>query len=284
MVAPTVRQQRLAAELRRLREQAGYTGDEAAQEMGWSPAKISRLETAKSRTQPVDVRRLLAFYRINGERHTALMTLADEARKRGWWEEYSDLPGDYSTYIGLEDEADSAAHSDTLVVPGLLQTEDYALEIVKGWNAIATITPQEIERRVDVRMRRQQVLFRPDPLTMSIILDESVLARRHGSPATMRKQLERLLEFTDLPTISLQILPLAALHTIVADSFIILAFSPIHDVVFPDVVHVEGIIASHKQDESATHMYRLAHEHLAAQALDLQASRDLVLRTIRELW
>jgi transcriptional regulator with XRE-family HTH domain len=284
MAAPTVRQQRLAAELRRLREQAGYTGDEAAREMGWSPAKISRVETAKSGTQPVDVRRLLDFYQINGDRHVALMALAVEARKRGWWEEYSDLPGDYSTYIGLEDEADSADHWDSLVVPGLLQTEDYAFEIVKGWNTIATITPQEIERRVDVRMRRQQVLFRPEPLKMSIILDESVLARRHGSPATMRKQLERLLEFTDLPTISLQILPLAALHTIVADSFIILGFSPIHDVVFPDVVHLESIIASHKQDESATHMYRLAHEHLAAHALDIEASRDLVLSTIRELW
>ncbi|REE98175.1 helix-turn-helix domain-containing protein [Thermomonospora umbrina] len=283
--APTVRMRRLGAELRRLREERGLTGDGVAETLGWSPSKVSRVENARIGTRVSDVHRLLELYKVDVSHVGEVLALAEEAGRRGWWAQYSDIPADYAAFVALEDEADSALQCESQVMPGLLQTEDYARHVIQGWNAIATITPQAIARRVEVRMRRQELLTRPGPLNLSVVLDESVLLRRVGDRATMRGQLSRLLDTALLPNVDVRILPFDALHQpIVGESFILLEFSPAYDVTFPDVVHTESLTATQSQHESVTHSYRLAWESLSRQTLDDEESLERIAQIARERW
>jgi transcriptional regulator with XRE-family HTH domain len=280
---PTVRHRRLAAELRRLREQCGLTGDEVAERLTWSTAKVSRLENARTGARPEDVRRLLELYEVNGPRQGELIELAAGATQRGWWEDFTGIPPDYATYIALEADAVACRSWDTQVIPGLLQTEAYAREIIAAWNVVDTVPPAEIERRVQVRLRRQELLHGPAPLELSVVLDEAVLHRLIGDASIMRAQLDHLFEVTRLPNVSLCVLPLNKAHSLIAESFILMEFSPAHDVTFPDVVHVESLTASHFEDETVTHMYRLTFNELAAQALGRDESRD-VIAAARDRW
>ncbi|GAA1811255.1 helix-turn-helix transcriptional regulator [Actinomadura chokoriensis] len=270
---PSVRQRRLAAELRRLRERRGLTGDEVADRLGWSTAKVSRIENARTGAKIDDVRRLLELYEIDGPRHADLISLAQDAAQRGWWEEYRDLPSPLADFIALESEATAAREWGSTVFPGLLQTENYARHVIGGWSDLATLPPQELERRLDVRMRRRELLDGPRPLELSAVLDEAVLQRLIGDQKVMREQLEHLYRMTGLPNVTVQILPLGIAHSVLAESFILLEFSPVHDILFPDIVHVESLTISHFADEAVTYMYRLAYSSLAGQALDADESR-----------
>lgn len=270
---PSVRQRRLAAELRRLRERRGLTGDEVADRLGWSTAKVSRIENARTGAKTGDVRRLLDLYEVDGPRHADLISLAQDAAQRGWWEEYRDLPSPLADFIALESEATAAREWGSTVLPGLLQTESYARHVIGGWSDLATLPPQELERRLDVRMRRRGLLDGPRPLELSAVLDEAVLQRLIGDQKVMREQLEHLYQMTELPNVSVQILPLGIAHSVLAESFILLEFSPVHDILFPDIVHVESLTISHFADEAVTYMYRLAYSSLAGQALDADESR-----------
>ncbi|SEG33574.1 Helix-turn-helix domain-containing protein [Thermomonospora echinospora] len=282
---PTVRQRRLGAELRRLREERSLTGDGVAELLGWSPSKVSRIENARIGARVSDIRLLLELYEVDGSHLREVLALAEEAGQRGWWAQYSDLPAEYAAFIALEDEADAALQCESQVIPGLLQTERYARHVIRGWNTIATITPQAIERRVEVRMRRQELLTRPNPLRLSVVLDEAVLLRRVGDHATMHEQLNRLLELAALPSLRLRVLPLDGPHQpIVGESFILLEFSPAYDVTFPDVVHTESLTATQSQHESVTHSYRLAWESLAGQTLGNEESLERISRIARERW
>lgn len=270
---PSVRQRRLAAELRRLRERRGLTGDEVAERLTWSTAKVSRIENARTGAKISDVRRLLDLYEIDGARHEDLISLAHDAAQRGWWEEYRDLPSPLADFIALESEASAIREWGSTVFPGLLQTEDYARHVIGGWSDLATLPPQELERRLDVRMRRRELLDGPHPVELSAVLDEAVLQRRIGDRKVMREQLEHLYRMTELPHVTVQILPLGIAHSVLAESFILLEFSPVHDILFPDIVHVESLTISHFADEAVTYMYRLAYSSLAGQALDADESR-----------
>ncbi|RKS76146.1 helix-turn-helix protein [Actinomadura pelletieri DSM 43383] len=280
---PSVRQRRLAAELRRLRERRGLTGDEVAERLAWSTAKVSRIENARTGAKIGDVRRLLDVYEIDGGRREDLVSLAHDAARRGWWEEYRDLPSPLADYIALEAEATAVREWGSTVFPGLLQTENYARIVIDGWSDLATLPPQELERRLDVRMRRREVLQRPRPLELSVVLDEAVLQRRIGDRNVMREQLEHLCRMADLPNVTVQILPLNAAHSVLAESFILLQFSPVHDIVFPDIVHTESLTISHFAEEAVTHMYTLAYQSLAGQALDPADSRRRILEA-RDAW
>ncbi|HEX2313904.1 MAG TPA: helix-turn-helix transcriptional regulator [Thermomonospora sp.] len=283
--APTVRMRRLGAELRRLREERGLTGDGVAETLGWSPSKVSRVENARIGARVSDVRLLLDLYEVGASRAAEVLALAEEAGRRGWWAAYADLPAEYAAFVALEDEADTALQCESQVIPGLLQTEDYARHVIQGWNTIATITPQAIARRVEVRMRRQELLTRPGPLKLSVVLDEAVLLRRVGDRTTMYDQLNRLLDAAMLPNVEIRVLPLDALHQpIVGESFILLQFSPAYDVTFPDVVHTESLTATQSQHESVTHSYRLAWESLSRQTLDDEESLERIARIARERW
>lgn len=280
---PSVRQRRLAAELRRLREQKGYTGDDVADSLSWSTAKVSRIENARTGAKITDVHRLLDLYEIDGSRRDDLIALAHDAAEKGWWEDYRDLPGPYSDFIALEAEATALREWDSTVLAGLLQTEGYARHVIGGWSDLATLPPQELERRVEVRMRRQELLTGPDPLELSVVLDEAVLMRRVGDRKVMYGQLEHLCRLAELPHINLQVLPLSVTHSVLTESFILLEFSPVHDITFPDIVHTESLTISHLVDEAVTFMYRLAYTSLASQALSTAESRRRIVE-LRDEW
>lgn len=280
---PSVRQRRLAAELRRLRERRGFTGDEVAERLSWSTAKVSRIENARTGAKISDVRRLLDLYDVDGARHEDLISLAHDAAQRGWWEDYRDLPSPLADFIALESEATALREWGNAVFPGLLQTENYARHVIGGWSDLATLPPQELERRLDVRMRRRELLDGPAPLELSAVLDEAVLLRRIGDQKVMREQLEHLCRMTERPNVTVQILPLGIAHSVLAESFILLEFSPVHDIVFPDIVHTESLTISHFADEAVTYMYRLAYSSMAGQALDAEESRRRIAEA-KDAW
>ncbi|MEV4001056.1 helix-turn-helix transcriptional regulator [Actinomadura sp. NPDC049753] len=280
---PSVRQRRLAAELRRLRERRGLTGDEVAERLAWSTAKVSRIENARTGAKIGDVRRLLDLYEIDGARHDDLIALAHDAAQRGWWEDYRDLPSPLADFIALESEATAAREWGSTVIPGLLQSESYARNVIGGWSDLATLPPQELERRLDVRMRRRELLDGPTPLELSAIIDEAVLRRRIGDHKVMREQLDHLYQMTERPNVTVQILPLDIAHSVLAESFILLEFSSVHDITFPDIVHTESLTISHFADEAVTYMYRLAYSSLSRQALDAAESRRRIAE-VKEAW
>ncbi|WP_030175982.1 helix-turn-helix domain-containing protein [Spirillospora albida] len=280
---PSVRQRRLAAELRRLRERGNLTGDDVAFQLKWSTAKVSRIENARTAVKINDVRRLLDLYAVTGPHRDEIIALAHDAAERGWWEEYRDLVGGYPAYIALEAEAGSIRQWESHNMPGLLQTHDYARATILGWNAISATPPREIDRRVEVRLRRQRILMGDRPTDLSVVVDESVLHRRVGDAAVMRAQLRHLLDVSQRDNVHLRILRLDGDHPIMEGSFTLLEFPPVHDVIFPDMVHTESLTVSHFEDEMTTHLYRLAYESLARAALSHEDSRELISATLR-IW
>src|SRR5579863_5267633 len=212
--SPTVRRCRLAAELRGSRESKSKSGDAVAAALKSSPSKISRYERARTGLRPREVERLLDYYQITGARRALLLTLAEDAAQKGWWEEFGDsLSEDYQQFIGLEHEATSMAIWHVDVVTGLLQTEAYARHIISSYSRVEPIAPGMIGRLVRVRMQRQQVLDR-DGLQLSVVLDESVLRRRIGDDAVMHEQLQRLAQEADRPNLRMQVLPLDVQHRV----------------------------------------------------------------------
>lgn len=215
---------RLAAELRRLREERGLTGDSVARALGWSASKVSRIEAAKTGVTPADVGRLLRHYRVRGAERKVLLSLAGDAARRGWWDELGDTVSDgHRQLIGMEHEAVTIASWHVDVVPWLLQTGAYARCVISGRDRVEPVAPAQVDRLVRVTLRRQQVLDR-DRLRASIVLDESVLLRRIGTAAVMREQLQQLAEECDRDNLALRVLPLDARHVVACESFTLLGF------------------------------------------------------------
>jgi transcriptional regulator with XRE-family HTH domain len=282
--SPTVRRRRLAAELRLLRERSKQLGDDVAQAVGWSPAKLSRYELGRTGLKPSEVERLLDFYEVVGPQRDQLLTLAYDATQRGWWEDYADVLSDeYLTFIGLEAEATSVSHWQLGVVPGLLQTEQYARQLLLGYQRVMPIPPGVIERRVKVRMIRQEALTRDPPLELTVVIDESVLMRRVGSKTVMHDQLLRLAQVMELPNVTLRILPLALEGALVAGSFLIFRFHRgTEEAMLHDVVSTENLKSDlYVEGEADTYEHRLAFEGLAAESLAPTQSRKLILRTVK---
>jgi transcriptional regulator with XRE-family HTH domain len=276
--SPIVRRRRLAAELRRLRERADLTGDFVADRMGWSASKVSRIENAHTSPRPTEIQNLLALYGIEGTYADELMALAQEAKRKGWWKAYSDaLPGPHARFIGLEAEAAATSIWCPEVVSGLLQAEDYARTVIR--TADGTASPGEIERRVEARMVRQRLLHRDPPFELSAVIDESVLMRRIGSGPVMVRQLNRLLELSQYPHLSLQVLPLDGPHPVVAGGFILLQFGAVHEVAYHDVAYIEHVTDSvYIEGERDTFQYQNGFKRLSEAALDQQESRERMIR------
>jgi transcriptional regulator with XRE-family HTH domain len=284
--SPTVRQRRIAAELRRLREESGKTAEAVADVLGWSKAKISRYELARSGLKPSDVEKLLDVYGVRGEHREQLLALAEEATQRGWWEAYSDiLTEEHLAFIALEAEATTVLQWQINVVPGLLQTEDYARHVFLGYQSVRAKPPALIERRVQTRLIRQRVLSRDQPLKLAVIIDESVLRRQRGDHAVMYAQLHHLAEASRLPNVTLQVLPLDEPRGLALDSFIILHFGKAYDTQLHDVVSTESLTNYfYIEGETDTYEFRLAFEQLARESLAPDESRELILRTAQERW
>ena len=179
-------------ELKRLRDAAGLSQEVVAERLDWHPTKVMRIETGRTSPHPNDVRLMVELYGMTDrEQVTALVKLARDARQRGWRYSYRDiLLNRYDFFIGLESEAASIRWFELAMIPGLLQTGDYARALIRGDSP--ELGHEEVERRVEVRMTRQQVLARDDRPQLWAILDEAVIRRVVGGPTVMRAQLEHL--------------------------------------------------------------------------------------------
>jgi len=285
--SPTVRRRRLAAELRAIRETRGKSGDVVAAALRWSPSKISRYELARTGLKPREVEKLLDYYGITGSRRALLLTLAEDAAQKGWWEDYTDfLSHDYQQFIGLEHEATSMAIWHVEVVAGLFQTEAYARHIIGSYNQVEPIAPGMVERLVKVRMQRQRVLTREPRLQLSVVLDESVLRRRVGNEIVMYEQLRRLAHEADRPNVTLRILPLDVQHSVFGESFVIFSFGSDDDAAaMQDVVSAEHLRADFSvEGERDTYLHRIAFQMLVNASLDPASSKALIIETADSYW
>jgi hypothetical protein len=236
---PTVLRILLGTQLRRLREAAGISRESAGWQIRASESKISRMELGRVGFKERDIADLLTLFGVEDTRErTALLALAREANMPGWWHRYGDvLPGWFQSYVGLEAAATRIRTYEIQFVPGLLQTEDYARAVARLGHQGAG--PAEIERRVHVRMERQQILNRPNPPQVWAVLDDAVLRRPIGGVKVMRAQLEALVEAAARPNLTLQVVPFGAGgHAAVGGSFTILRFD---DSDLPDVVYTEQL-------------------------------------------
>ncbi|MEV5979096.1 helix-turn-helix transcriptional regulator [Streptomyces sp. NPDC052114] len=278
-VNPTVRRRRLGQELRRLRELKGMTAEEVAERLLVSQSKISRLENGRRSISQRDVRDLCGVYEVEDHRIVdSLMQMAKDSRQQGWWHSFGDIP--YSVYIGLETDAASLRVYDPQVVPGLLQTRAYAEALITG--ALPETTPTDIEKRVQVRMRRQDRIAAPDnPLRLWTVLDESALRRVVGSRHLMRDQLEHLVEQSQLPHVTVQVIPFEmGAHPGLNGQYAILEFPDAAD---SSVVYIEGVTSDlYLEKANDVQQYSVMYEHLRAQALNVEQSRQLVADIAKE--
>ncbi|MFJ3244135.1 helix-turn-helix domain-containing protein [Streptomyces sp. NPDC094154] len=279
-VRTTTRRRQLGAMLRKLRARKGMTLEEAGQLVGVSKATVSRYETQAGPVKWIVVDALCREYGASDSEREAVVRLAKDAKQQGWWSSFADsIPESMNLLLTLEDEAVREDHFSCVYVPGLLQTRAYSTALQKA-NEIP-LQPSEIERLVDIRMKRQEILNRPKPPRLWAILDESVIRRVVGSPEAMKEQLGRLLEANESPHITLQVLPFSkGAHSAALGSFVILGGTESAlDVVYVDF-HA-GSLFLEKDEE--LERYRLAFEYLRAQALDMEASSALIHRARKEL-
>jgi hypothetical protein len=259
-----------------------------AKALAWSPAKISRYELGQTSFPLEEVGRLLDYYEVTEPRRSLLLSLAADAHERGWWQDYADvLHAGYMEFIGLEAEAVSSAEWQTESVPGLLQTEDYAREVIRAYQGVVRIPPGHVERRTRVRMIRQQVLTQRDPpLQLSAVMDESVLLRKVGTREVMFAQLQHLARIAELPNIELRILPLQRETSLMADPFIVLGFGDQHESSeIGDVVSTESQSTElYIEGERDTYLYRLIFQAFVDASLPPGQSGELMLDTARRVW
>jgi transcriptional regulator with XRE-family HTH domain len=277
---------RLAAELRRLREDAGLTGEEASQRLGWSGSKLSRIELHRIGVKQADLREILALYGVDDSHRDELLALARESKQKGRPQKAAARFPQVAPYISAEAEAESVWNWEPQVVPGLLQTPDYARAVRQLWQGMFPGPPSEADRWAEARLLRQQVLTRDPPLDLSVIIEESVLSRRFGDRAVMRQQLEHLVEASELPNVEVRIYPLNGEHpSLATGAFSYMQFPQVHDVPLQDIVSVEHLEGtSEVEDEELTYMYRVAFEYLKGQAHDPARSRSLISTAAVELW
>ncbi|GAA2395576.1 helix-turn-helix domain-containing protein [Dactylosporangium salmoneum] len=263
---PTVLRMLLGAHLRRLREAQGVSREDAGWEIRSSESKISRMELGRVGFKERDVADLLTLYGVDDpEERNRLLALARDANNPGWWHRFGDvLPGWFQSYLGLEAAASLIRTYEVQFVPGLLQTQEYARSVVLLGHGRAK--EDEIERRVELRMQRQQVLTRPDAPRLWVVVDEAALRRPIGGLDIMRGQIEALLEAnTSLPNVRLQVIPFnAGGHAAAGGAFTILRF-PDEDL--PDVVYIEQLTSAlylDKRDD--VDLYAEAMERLCVEA------------------
>jgi transcriptional regulator with XRE-family HTH domain len=266
----------LGVELRRLRDAAQRTVADVAAELGWSESKLSRIETASTGIRNPDLERLLDVYGVADKERTRLLALAGQARQRAWWEAYGDvLPNAYETYIGFEAEASAIFTYEAQVVPGLLQTAEYASAVIQA-DAV-TDDPDVVSQRVAVRKARQAVLTRDPSPKLWAILDEAVLRRPIGGPDVLRRQMLRLVEASGRPTVTIQVLPfLVGAHRGLAGSFVILEFAgkTDHPLVYSEGM-TGGVFRSRLEEVTA---YRTSFERLRVAALSPERSVEIIAR------
>ncbi|MBC7268045.1 MULTISPECIES: helix-turn-helix domain-containing protein [Streptomyces] len=278
-VNPTVRRRRLGQELRRLRELKGMTAEEVAERLLVSQSKISRLENGRRSISQRDVRDLCGVYEVEDHRIVdSLMQMAKDSRQQGWWHSFGDIP--YSVYIGLETDAASLRVYDPQVVPGLLQTRNYAESLITG--ALPEAAQADIDKRVQVRLRRQERISAPEnPLRLWAVLDEAAVRREVGNRQVMIEQLEYLLEASQLPHVTVQLIPFSmGAHPGVSGQYAILEFPDAAD---SSVVYIEGVTSDlYLEKAQDVQKYSVMYEHLRAQALNADQTREYISNVAKD--
>jgi transcriptional regulator with XRE-family HTH domain len=246
------------------------TAEQVAERLMVSPSKVSRLETGQRGASARDIRELCDLYEVGEEQRQHLMELAIEGKQRAWWQPLG-MP--YPRYVGLEAEAASISDYGLGIMPGLLQTADYARAQVLA--AVPRWVPDEVERRVRSRITRQQRLFSEHPPSFEAVVDESVLHRVVGNPAVMRAQLERLLELSSLPHVTLRVIPYDAGALPAGNNkFIILRFA---QPAVPDVVFIEGLTGDlYFEEPHDVETYSTTFRALAELAAEPDMTRDII--------
>ena len=279
---PTVRRMQLGARLRSLRLAKGLTRDQAGWAIRGSESKISRMELGRVAFKERDVTDLLRLYGMDDEaEHQRLLAMTREANLPGWWQAYADvLTTWFQNYLDLEQAAELIRTYEVQFVPGLLQTDAYARAVIMLGHG--TASPQEIDRRAELRMARKQLLVREDPPKLWAVIDEAVLRRRIGGPQVLREQIEHLLEMTVLRNVRLQVIPFASGgHAAAGGAFSILRFP--HDEV-PDVVYIEhltsGLYLDKREDVDS---YAAAMGRLFIEAEPPNRTPDLLRRALQDL-
>jgi transcriptional regulator with XRE-family HTH domain len=278
---PTALRIALGIQLRRLREASHVTTAEAAEAIRATPSKISRMERGRTAAKQRDVADLISLYGVTDPAECEeLLELARQTSVAGWWQQYGDvLPRWFESYIGLERAASVIRSYEVQFVQGLLQTKDYARAVVLIGNAHAPA--EEIDRRVGLRMMRQELLTQPGAPEMWAVLDEAALRRSPGGPEVMRGQLQHLLRVSELPNVTLQIVPFdAGPHAAAGGPFSILRF-PEPDL--PDVVYLEQLNSALylDQPDDVTN-YQTIMDQLCVQAATGTASRKMIEALLRQ--
>jgi len=272
---PTVRLRRLAAELRSLRTAAGLTRDDVSGQTNINSATLYRIETAKVRPQRRTLLTLLDTYGVTDEGKRAdLIGLSRHSTQLGWLQQYeNDLPEQYTAYISFEAEARRVRNYESMFVPGLLQTEHYARAVIRG--TLPFVKDDEVERRVEARMRRQESISGKNPLHFWAIVDEAVLRREVGGVRAMAEQLQRLADAASEPHISLQVLPFGAgAHPGMHGSFAIMDFPDPAD---PALVYLESMTSDlYLEREADVQRYTMIFDHLQAAAPNPKDSARLI--------
>ena len=271
--SPTVRRRELGALLRKLRTQKGFTVEQAASQLMFSMSKLSRMETGHGIATLRDIRDLCDLYGVTDEaERDRMMSLALEGKQAGWWQGY-DL--DYfATYVGLEAEAVEIKYYQSAIVPGLMQTPAYARAMHEA--GIPKFTPERIDQLIEVRLTRQRLLVQKQPVRLEVVLDEAVLHRLVGGPAVMKGQLDRLIELSDEPNVSMQVIPYSAgAHPAMDSTFNILEFTGS----VPSVVYVEGLVGwIYPERPQDIARYQEVFEHLRTVASNQHESIELIAR------
>jgi hypothetical protein len=251
-----------------MRERAGLTGEDAGTALERSGSWVSRVETGRVGLRGRDLNDLLELYRVDDQEVAeSLAALAKEGKGRGWWSKYADIVGSsYATYIGFESEASEVLSYESLCVPGLLQTEEYARAQFSDGFPPAPPSPEHVERKIEVRLARQRVLNRPKPLRLTAVIDEAVLHRQVGGPEVMQGQLRHLTEFSQRANVSLQVVPYNHVggHPGSVASFSLIRFALPDD---PDLVYLEGLFRDAFVESEDVQWYRNVFDHLRAAAL-----------------
>ena len=252
------------------------TIDRVAEAMECSDSKISRIETGQVSATPRDVRDMLELYRVDDAQREAMVQIAREARQRGWWQKFVDVPDGVPAYVGLETAATSIDIYMALIVPALLQTPDYARAVI---GAVRPDLPgKEINRRVELRVRRRQALLDQErPPALRVLLDDTVLARPVGGPAVMAAQRRQLLEDATRPAVTIQVLPVGAgAHAGMDGPFTIFGFPAAAE---RDVVALDSAAdALYLEGPEDLRRYRRVFELLLPAALTPEASAELIAR------
>ncbi|KND23835.1 helix-turn-helix domain-containing protein [Streptomyces acidiscabies] len=281
--APTVLQMVLGRRLLDLRKAAGMSSQETGAQLHIAHTTVIRMEQAKVALKWATVKALLELYDVEKPEAEQFLALTVKANEPGWWQSFRDaLPDWFAVHVSLENAATHIRGYEPHVVPGLLQTPDYARAVLSLNRPHPT--PDELERRVTLRMKRQALVTRTDPPAPQLwaVLDETVLRRPAGEPAVMRTQIEHLVETGDLPNVTLQVMPFTAgLHAGAFGPFTLFRF-PMTD--FPDIVGTDTLAsAAYTEEEPDVALHREVFDRMSTQAMSHRRTRKYLLDVRKEL-